>query len=542
MREVLSAVVRNRAVLRVVLGYAVFTVVEYSVWVAVLVYAYEHGGATAAGVIAVVQLVPAALVAPAAAVYADRSSPVTLLVGGCALQAVGLAIAAVAMLDHGPTLVVYAGAVLASTFVSTIRPAQAVLLPMLAHTADELTGANVILAAVEAAGIAVAGVLSGLLLIRGPGVVLAAGVVLITFCAFCVAPVPAIDRSGVEADEEPASAWSEITDGVQALSQARGARNLVALLAIQDVVIGALDVLFVVLAIAVLEHSPPWAGYLNTAFGLGGIAAGAVTVLLIGRRLPVPILISSGVVGLTLALCGFTHNSATVVALLFLCGAARSVVDLATRTLLQRSVPAQVVGRIFGLLEGVTMISVAVGSIAASGLIALTGARGALIGIGALLPVFALLSAPRLLKLDRENRVPIVEINLLRSIQMFSALPPPALEATARALHARRLVPGEVLIAEGDAGDHYYAIANGELVVSRRGQVIRRCGRGTGVGEVALLRSVPRTATIVASRESLVYALDRDSFLVAVTGHAKTSTAAVQSVDLLLRADSQTSA
>jgi hypothetical protein len=539
MRAVLAAVIRNGGVLRVVAAYAVFTVVEYSVWVAVLVYAYAHGGATAAGVVAAAQLIPAGLVAPAASVIADRASPVTLFVGGCALQGLGLAIASVAILGGGPSLLAYAGAVVASTFVSTVRPAQAVLLPMLAHTADELTGANVVLAGVEALGISVAGILSGLLLTRGPGTVLAAGLILITVAAVVVAPVRDTARVATE-DEPPGSAWSEITDGVRAMSEAKGARTLVGLLAIQDVVLGALDVLFVVLAISVLHHARSWAGYLNTAFGLGGIAAGTVTVLLIGRRLPIPILLASGVVGGALALSGFTHKTAVVVALLVVLGAARSVVELATRTLLQRSVPSHVVGRIFGLLEGASMISVAAGSIAVSGLVAVSGARGALIGIGALLPVFALFSAHRLLALDRESRVPIVEINLLRSIQLFAALPPPALEALARAMQMRRLTSGQTLIAEGELGEFYYAIADGDLTVSRAGQPLRHCGRGTGVGEIALLRSVPRTATVTATADSLVYELDRASFLLAVTGHAQTKTAATLAVDRVLLEDRTT--
>jgi hypothetical protein len=536
MRSVLLAVMRNRAVLRVVVAYAVFTVVEYSVWIAMLVYAYAHGGATAAGVIAVAQLVPSGLVAPAASVVADRSSPVVLFVTGCALQAAGMAVAAVVMLGHGPPIAAYAGAVVASTFVSTVRPAQAVLLPMLARTADELTAGNVVIAGVESVGIAVAGVVTGLLLTHGAGAVFAASVVLVGISASMVAPLPTT-APAEQRDAEVGSAWADVVDGARAMSEAPGARTLVGLLAIQDVVLGALDVLFVVLAISVLHRDRSWAGYLNTSFGVGGIAAGAVTVFLIGRRLPGPILAASAVVGGALALTAFTSSTASVVALLVVFGAARSVVELATRTLLQRSVPSHVVGRIFGLLEGASMISVAIGSILVALLVSVAGVHGALIGIGALLPVYALLCAHGLLTLDREGRVPIVEINLLRAIPIFSQLPPPALEASARALTIRRLAPGETLIAEGEAGDYYYAVADGDLEVSRGGQVLQHCGRGSGVGEIALLRSVPRTATVVATVDSLVYALDRDSFLIAVTGHAPTGTAAARAVDRVLLED-----
>jgi MFS family permease len=533
---VLRSLTRNRSVLCVVLAYAIFTVAEYSVWVAMLVYAYAHGGATTAGVVAVLQLAPAAVVGPLAAVSADRSSPLMLFLVGCGAQAAGMALAAVAIVAGWPPAVAYAGAIVASAWVSAIRPAQAALLPTLATTADELTGANVALAAIEAVGVSVAGLLTAVLLTRGPGAVFAAGVVLIGFAAVAVAWIPIVHRPALS-DEKPASAWSDVLDGVKALSEAAGARVLVGLLTMQDVVLGALDVLFVVLAIQVLHRSQSWTGYLNSAVGIGGVLAGVFTALLIGRRLPLPILVSSVVFGVGLGLCGFTDNAVLVVASLVLVGASRSVLNLATRTLLQRSVPAEVLGRVFGLVEGGTMAGLAVGSIAAAGLIALGGPRLALIAVGAALPVCALLSARWLLALDRETRVPVVEISLLRSIPMFALLPPPSLEASARALRLRRLVAGERLITEGDVGEDYFAVASGDLEISLRGRVLRHCGRGSGVGEIALLRSVPRTATATATAESVVYALDRDSFLVAITGHAPSRTSAAIAVDTVLSED-----
>jgi MFS family permease len=331
-----------------------------------------------------------------------------------------------------------------------------------------------------------------------------------------------------------------VVDGVHALSGAPGARVLVGLLTMQDVVLGALDVLFVVLAIQVLHRDQSWAGYLNTAFGVGGVLAGVATALLIGRRLPLPILFSAVTLGVALGCGGFTHSAVLVVVSLTLVGCSRSVFDLATRSLLQRSVPAQVLGRVFGLVEGGSMAGLAVGSIVAAGLMALGGPRLALVAVGAALPVWAMLGARRLLALDRETRVPVVEINLLRSIPMFSLLPPPAVEASARALRLRRLGAGERLIAEGDIGDDYYAVADGDLEITRHGRVLRHCGRGSGVGEIALLRAVPRTASVTATVASVVYALDRDSFLVAVTGHAPSRASAAVAVDAVLLADATT--
>jgi hypothetical protein len=442
----------------------------------------------------------------------------------------------VAILSGAPSLLAYTGAVIASGAVSTVRPAQAALIPTLARTTDELTASNVAISAVEAIAVAGAGILTAALLTRGPGEVFAVGVILIIGTALAVAPLPAVALAGAD-DSAPIAAWADVVDGTRALRDSPGARTLIALLTTQDIVLGALDVLFVVLAVSVLHRDPAWVGYLNTAFGVGGILASAGTALLIGRRLPGPILAGAVAVGATLGLTGLTHSVSAVVLLLVLMGAARSVFDLATRTLLQRSVPAEVVGRVFGLVEGLSMAGLGVGSLAVSVLVALGGPRAALIGVGAALPIVALTSARWLLALDRDNRVPIVEIGLLRSLDLFAPLPPPAIEAVARALVSRPLASGQTLIAEGDHGEEYYAVADGDLEVIRRGIKVRNVGRGGGVGEIALLRSVPRTATVVATVDSLVYALDRESFLIAITGHSPTRAAAGSRIDGILRAD-----
>ena len=146
-----------------VAGYALFTLTQYSVWIAMLVYAYSRGGATIAGLVALAQLVPAALLAPVFAALADRRSPVVLLAGGYLMQAAGMG-ATAAAIAGGVPLAAYAAAVVASTAVGTTRPAQSTLIPSLAVTTDQLTAANVVISWVEAAGIAIAGSLTGVLI------------------------------------------------------------------------------------------------------------------------------------------------------------------------------------------------------------------------------------------------------------------------------------------------------------------------------------------------------------------------------------------
>jgi Cyclic nucleotide-binding domain len=537
VRDVIVSLTHNKRILRVVCAYALFTVNEYSVWIAVLVFAYAKGGATEAGLVAVAQLVPAGLCAPFMAVRADRSSPTLLLLYGFGAQVAGLAVAAVGVLHGWPSAYVYAGAVIAATAITATRPAQAALLPSLARTPDELTAANVAMSWVESIGVAVAGVWSAALLTHGVGQVLVAAIGLLAVAAWLVAVDARREPPRADSDEATRSTWSEVVDGARAVREAPGAGTLIALLAAEDIVLGALDVLFVVTAIGVLHRSQSWVGYLNGAYGLGGVLVGAAMFVLIGRRLPVPILMSSLLLGLCIAAIPINGSAAAAVVLLGAVGAARGVMDMSTRTLLQRSVAPDVLGRVFGLVEGLTMMSVAVGSMIVALLVLIGGADAALIGVGCILPTVAILSAARLLRLDRESRIPIVEITLLRSVDMFASLPPKVIESLARSLVPVRLNAGYVLIREGDRGDAYFTVADGRLAVSQAGRVLSEVGRGVGIGEIALLRDVPRTATVTALHPSLVYALPREMFLGAITGHAPSRSVAETKVARTLDED-----
>jgi Cyclic nucleotide-binding domain/Major Facilitator Superfamily len=534
----------NRALLRIMASYALFILTEYSVWVAMLVFAYGHGGATTAALVALAQLVPAAAVAPVTAAAADRS-PAVLLAGGYLIQAAAMAATAVAVLS-GAVIAAYAAAVVAATAVTTTRPAQSVLMPAVAATPDQLTAANVVVGWAEAAGLTVAGLLTGVLIwLGGPGSVFAVCAGLGGGTALLVARLrPAAPGRGeraraggpAAAPAGPARPAGGLRPVVTAVRQPR-LRLVLALLAADAIVMGALDLLFVVLAIGVLGRSQAWAGYLNSASGAGGMVAAGASAVLVGRRLGGPVLAAAVVISGALAALALGVGVAGTVALLAAAGAGHAVLDVASRTLLQRSVPPRLTGRVFGVLEGLTMAGLALGALLVPALMDLGGSRLALLGVAAVLPLGALSGGRALLRLDAGVPVPVVQIALLRSLSLFAELPPPALEGLAAALTAVDVPAGTVLIRQGDPGDVYYAIASGELDADQDGQFLRRCGRGEGVGEIALLRAIPRTATVTARTDATVYALSRDLFLAAVLGHAPTRRQADRIADSRLASD-----
>jgi Cyclic nucleotide-binding domain/Major Facilitator Superfamily len=510
----------NRALLRVLAAYLLFILTEYAVWIAMLVFAYKRGGTTAAGLVAVAQLVPAAVVAPVAASLADRRSPVMLLAGGYLVQAAAMAGTAAAI-GTGSPLAAYAAAVVASTAVTTTRPAQSALIPSLAATPDQLTAANVVAGWLEAAGAAAAGLVIGVLIsLAGVGSVFAVCAGLGLVAALLVAGLRVAGLASAEQGAQESTAGA--AEGLRLAVRQPRLRLMLALLTADAVVVGALDLLVVILALTVLGRPPGWAGYLEFAFGLGAVLAATISAVLVGRRLGGPILAAALVFSGALAAVAFGPGLAGTVVLLAVAGAGHLLLAVATRTLLQRSVPPQLIGRIFGVLEGFTMAGLAVGALLVPALAHLGGSRLAVLGVAAVLPLAAVAGGRAVFRLDAGTAVPVVEIALLRSLPLFAELPAPAIEGLAAALRPVRLDAGAVLIRQGDPGDAYFAIAAGELDAEQDGRFLGRYGRGDGVGEIALLRSVPRTATVIAHTPATVYQLDRDLFLTAVLGHAPT--------------------
>jgi MFS family permease len=519
---VLGGVLRNRDLRRVELAFVGFNAAEWGVWIAMLVYAYDHGGATTAGVVALVQLVPAAIFAPVAASLGDRHPPTRLLAAGYGAQAAAMGATAAVLLAHGPPFAAYGFAAVAATAVTVTRPAQAVLLPALARTPEELTAANVASGWIESVSMLGAPALAGVLLaVGGVGTVFAVMSATAAAALFLIAPV-----RGPGAGAAGGGTLGDLADGIALVARERGPRALVWLLGVEALAIGALDVLYVVLAVGVLDHGGSTAGYLNAAFGAGGVVGVAVTVALVGRRRLAPPLLA-GLVLWAGALAGIAAAPSLGAAFLLLAtaGVGRTTLDVAGRTLLQRVARPDALARVFGLLEGVSMAGLAVGSIAASALVGLAGGRGAFACLAALLPLAALLALRGVRNADSAV-LPVVEMARLRALRIFAPLGPPALEAAARSLVPVTAAAGAVVIREGDRGDRFYVIADGEVDVSSNGVAIGVLGRGDCFGEIALLRDVPRTATVSARTDVRLDALDKTAFLIAVTGHEPAARAA----------------
>ncbi|MGC9961229.1 MAG: cyclic nucleotide-binding domain-containing protein [Acidimicrobiales bacterium] len=539
----------NPTLRRVGFAYALFGTAEFGIWIALLVFAYGHGGATAGMLMALVQLVPSIALGPFLGALADRRRPSRVLFVGYALQALSMAVVATAVGLRAPVVVVFALAPLTSLAITVTRPSQAALLPAIVRTADELTAANVMSGWTDGAGALVGpGVLGILLYWRGPALAIAvtAGMTAVSMLlvARVTGPAAAIlpehaadvrddDRDGA-GDALASGTWSALAS-IRAGARANLAvalrnpqiRVLLTLHTFYFTLIGALDLLCVILAASFLHMSSGGAGFLNAALGGGALLAGFVTAFLVGRRhLANTFVVAITVAVAALAIIAAVPRVAPVILLIGTVGLAGAVFDVTGRTLLQRSAPADAIAGSFSILEALMDLGLALGAILVRVALAIGGLKAALFGPAVI--AFVLIGGlwRQLRKIDASATIPQVEIQLLRSISIFAALPAPCLEGIARELEPVAARSGTVVIAEGEPGDCYYAVADGELAVTRDGLLLQTVSRGDGFGEIALIRDIPRQASVTTVCDASLFKLHKELFIQTVTGHVRAASAA----------------
>jgi MFS family permease len=230
--------------------------------------------------------------------------------------------------------------------------------------------------------------------------------------------------------------------------------------------------------------------------------------------------------GLPLALCALWTNTAFVIALFAVIGIGNTIVDVSSITLMQRTADSEVLARVFGVLESLIFATLALGALVTPWLVAAIGARPALVAAGLVLPALLVPLWPRLARIDASTHVPTAPLELLRVIPLFAPLPPPVLERLAGGAAEVSVPSGVAVVERGALGDRFYVLASGRAVVETADGRSVELGPGDFFGEIALLRDVPRTATVRARDELRLYAIERDDFIAAVTGHAQSMDAA----------------
>jgi predicted MFS family arabinose efflux permease len=524
---------RNPNLRRAQLSFLGAWTAEWAFTVALGIVAYRDGGPTAVGLVGLLRMVPPAVATPLLAPLADRGRRERVLVLMSLVSGVGTAVAAFVAGVDGPPEIVYVLAAFSTIAGTLYLTAFSALLPSLCHTGHELASANV-----------VRGLLDSVATLVGPAV----AAVLLQFtgvtAVFAVAAASSMWAAAMmlrvryHAPPRPPAQkrhlLPEISEGVRAVARNRDLALLVGLTSVQTFTRGALTVFTVVVALDLLRMGESGVGTLAAAVGAGAVlGSGAVSLLVGTRRLGSWFGLGIAFWGLPIALIGFFPTKAVTLSLLVAVGVANTLVDLGVLTLMARLTPDDVLARVSAVLESLIALSVGLGAVVAALVIDLSNVRLALIVIGTLCPLAAAAGWLRLRRLDQSIDLRDREIELLHEVALLRPLPLPALEHLARRLEAVSVPAGHIVFRQGDIGDRFYVIESGEAEVIDDGQLLATLGRGKGFGEIALLRRVPRTATVRAADELRLQALNSGIFLPVVCGFTPSACEVETAVDMM---------
>jgi MFS family permease len=524
----------NRNLRRAQLSFLGAWTAEWAFTVALGIVAYRDGGATAVGLVGLLRMVPAAVIAPLAAPLADRARRERVLVLVSTVRGLATATAAIVVAANGPAMIVYILAAVSTVAATLYRPAHSALLPSLCRSGDELASANV-----------VRGLLDSLATLAGP--LLAAVLLEFTDVAVVLAVASGASlaaalllRLHYEAPSRPAAPpgvhlIAEAAEGIKAVVWSRDLALFIGLTTAQTFTRGTLTVFTVVIALDLLHVGEPGVGALTAAVGAGAVIGSLAASLLVGsRRLAQWFGVGVALWGVPLALIPFFPQQVAALSLLACIGVGNALVDLGLFTLMARLAPDEVLGRVFGVLESLIALSVGLGALLASLLIDLFSARTAPVVVGVLCPILVVAAWRRLRGLDRSIGDLDKKIGLLQRVPMLQPFPLPAIEQLARALEPICVPAGHVLFRQGDPADRCYVIEQGAADAVRDGRLVTRLGAGDGFGEIALLHRIPRAAMVRAATDLQLHSLTCEQFLPVVTGFPLSARQARASVDTML--------
>jgi Cyclic nucleotide-binding domain/Major Facilitator Superfamily len=518
---------RNSDLIRFLVAYTAGVMSERTLLLSTVVYAYERGGSATAGFAALGLLSPRVVAAPFAAKAADGARPNRTFLGLFLVKTIVLIGAATGAWTGAPLAVVVCCAGIVVGSISFLRPTAAVVVPGLVRSARQLTTTNLRMGLAGNAS-ALIGPLTAAILIRwgGPALALTACAALNALAVLATLPLRRLDDPR-ERTAEKGGAIRLLVGQIEAMRQRPSVPSILAVAGAQYVLLGSLDLIYVVLTATVFDLGRSGSALLGMLFGVGALANGLTSRLLVARGRLAPLVVGALIL-MAICLSALGAKPALWVAFVALpiIGFSRSLLDLSARMLLQRSAPPGGVASAFAVVELLSGVGAASGAIITQILIAWLNVRAAIFGIVVVFFLVFVGTIRRLWKADDGANVPVVAIRLLRTLPVFSPMSPTQLESVAGSAREISLKAGTKVICEGEEGDCFYAVSSGKFDVVMQGEHVRFAERGGSFGEVALLTNVPRTATITAVVDGELLAIDRGPFLAAVTGHDSSRQAA----------------
>lgn len=520
----IRTVSRNPLLARCLRGQFAFSITEQGCWLAILLFAFKRGGVSEVGWVAAMLLVPAAALAPLVAWASDGVPRHRVLAAGFGLVASTGIGTGVAMLVEAPVQVTYGFAIAFSVLLTFAPPAVGAIIPLAATTADELTAANTATGISETAGNLLGPLVAGAILAVGsPGAVLVwLGALMGLGALSTIGRGVVASASSVRHADDPirSSALLELSAGLRLLRRDPQVRALTGAIATTSWIIGALDVGVAAIAIDILQRDDAAVSVLLSGFGAGGLIGSAVSFALIGRRrLAVALAASVVVMCGFFAIIGWSTHLVTSTLLLVFVGAGVTLTSVAGRTMLQGLTPDDTLARLFGVLETLKSAGLALGGITLSVLAVTTSLHTSFAIVGATGIVGLAVMWRRLASIDRDRRpIDARLLQLARSSTVLSPLPPYAIEQVMPGLAEETFQPGDTLMKLGEIGDRIGLLGRGSVDVRTANGKIVRQNAGVLLGEIALLRDVPRTADVIAGEDgATVHWMNVEAFLDAVS-------------------------
>ena len=495
---------------------AAFTTSSVGSWaynVALAVWLLDETGS--AGWVAastVARFAPALVMSVYGGVLADRFERVRLMVGLDVVFCLCMLALAAEMLVGAPPLLVVATAAISSTLSSIYEPAAAAMTPQLVPERD-LGSANTLRNTVDnvcvVAGPAIG---AGVLLLAEPWLTVLLNALTFAASAALIGLVSVRSRPVDVTEGGEVGPLKQVTVGLRTIAKSPGTAVLVA---------------FSIVATFVFGTGAEGFGYLLAGLGVGGIAAAGLVTRLERRPRLGPVILL-GMAGYCLPTLIFLAVDEPVVAFVAQCvrGAATLVVDVLAITALQRSVPPERLGRVFGAFDGLMIVAVLVGSAAIPVGIETLGLDAMLWFTGLGVPLLCLAGLPALRRMDADSAARRAElaprVDLLSRADLFADVSEGALEQLAAQAERVDVAAGTVIIEQGDVADAFYVAESGEYAVSatdERGETVGlpSMTAGAGFGEIGLIERIPRTATVQARTEGVVLRIPGDTFVAALT-------------------------
>ena len=491
-------------------AYSGFCIVEFSYWTGVLIHVYNVSGPAAAGVVLLVQLLPAALLAAPLGSLADRLPTGAALTMSYAAQAVLLVLLTAAAWIGASLIVIVALSTLVTIAVAVSRPLHYAALPQLVPTPRLLVRTNAASGFLEGVGVFLGPAIAGLLMLASglAATALATALIAATAAMLCL-------RLGIPhvrgAEDVP---HEGVLTGVRVVAYDRSLLSLLMLVFASFVVTGSLEILGVSFANDVLGEGDATAGLLMGAAGIGLLIGSAGAVGLSMRpRLTGPVTLTLAVAGLPLLVMAVAGTLPVALLLLTLSGVGIAVSAVAGRTLLQRTTEGTMLARVFAVQESVLLLGLSLGAILGPLFVTSMGAAHAYAPLGAVLIVIALLAIPSLRALDGRAAFRPDVARLLSRLPFLGGMPAPAFESLTQSARGVDVTPGQVLVRQGQVDDVLYVVDVGRVSVEVDGLRVRDLEPGEAFEESALLRASPRTATLTAAESGRVLAVSRVDFI-----------------------------